>query len=105
MTRDRYLDDLGEQTADRTERHQPAGPAIPEKERHYYGDAEQVLDQAAGHIGQGHPVGERPPGHLLDCALDGEIEPRSGHPADHQDREDHEQQQRDQSHRSQPATS
>ena len=59
-----------------SERHQPPGAAIPEKEADDHGDTDQVLDQAAGDVGRGHPVRERTPRHMLHEALDGNIEPR-----------------------------
>src|ERR1019366_7416194 len=75
LTLNRHLDDVADETADRTERHQPTRSAV--QHEHHCADrgAKQVLDQTARDVCQGHPVGERAPGDLLNRTLDRDIEP------------------------------
>ena len=51
-----------------------ARPSIPEKERDDHRDPEEILDQTAAHIRQGHPVRRRAPWNVLDGALHREVE-------------------------------
>ena len=104
LTLNRHLDDLADEATDRTERHQPTCPAVQHEEHRDDRGAKQVLDRTARDVGQGHPVGERAPGHLLNGALDRDIEPSSRDTAENESRDDAKEQKRNERQGSQPST-
>ena len=104
LTLNRHLDDLADETADRTERHQPTRPAVQHEQHRDDRGAKQVLDRSARDVGQGHPIGERAPRHLLNGALDRDIEPSSRDAAENESSDDAKEQKPNQRQGSQPST-
>jgi hypothetical protein len=104
LTLNRHLDDLVDETADRTERHQPTRPAVQHEQHRDDRGAKQVLDRTAREVGQGHPVGERAPGDLLNRTLDRDIEPSSGDAAENESSDDSKEQKPNKRQGSQAST-